>query len=74
MSVKIVSVKVKSARLVLAVVILCGLFAGACQPTVRIEAPRDPIVINLNLRLDADVRVRLEERAREDVAANPGIF
>ena len=46
----------------------------ACAPTVRVEAPRDPIVINLNVRLDADVRVRLEEQARQDIQANPGIF
>jgi hypothetical protein len=46
----------------------------ACTPTVRVEAPTEPITINLNIRLDADVRVRLEERAREDIAANPGIF
>jgi hypothetical protein len=48
--------------------------AQACAPTVRVEAPRDPIVINLNVRLDADVRVRLEQQARQDVQANPGIF
>lgn len=47
---------------------------AACQPTVRVEAPRDPITINLNVRLDADVRVRLEESAREDIQANPDIF
>ena len=46
----------------------------ACTPTVRIEAPTEPITINLNVRLDADVRVRLEEQAREDIRANPGIF
>jgi len=53
--------------------VLASLLA-ACQPTVRVEAPRDPITINLNVRLDADVRVRLEERAREDIQANPDIF
>ena len=46
----------------------------ACAPTVRVEAPREPITINLNVRLDADVRVRLEEQAREDIRENPGIF
>ena len=58
----------------LALPLVCLPFALACTPTVRVEAPRDPIVINLNVRLDADVRVRLEERARQDIQANPGIF
>jgi hypothetical protein len=46
----------------------------ACTPTVRVAAPTEPITINLNVRLDADVRVRLEERAAQTVQANPGIF
>jgi len=46
----------------------------ACSPTVRVEAPREPITINLNIKLDADVRVKLEEQAEKDVAKNPEIF
>ncbi|MCW5751519.1 MAG: YnbE family lipoprotein [Alphaproteobacteria bacterium] len=52
--------------------LLLGL--GACQPSVRVEAPKEPITINLNIKLDADVRVRIEEQAREDIKANPNIF
>ncbi|MFC3230939.1 YnbE family lipoprotein [Marinibaculum pumilum] len=47
---------------------------AACEPTVRVEAPREPITINLNVKLDADVRVRLEETARKDITSNPDIF
>ena len=52
-----------------ALALLIGL--GACEPTVKIEAPQEPITINLNIKLDADVRVRLEEKAEEDVDTNP---
>ena len=45
-----------------------------CEPRVRVEAPREPITINLNIKLDADVRVRLEEDARDDIQANPNLF
>lgn len=48
--------------------------AVACQPKVQIEAPKEPITINLNIKLDADVRVRLEESAKQDIRTNPGIF
>jgi hypothetical protein len=44
---------------------------AACTPTVRVEAPREPITINLNIKLDADVRLRIEEKAEEDVRTNP---
>jgi hypothetical protein len=45
-----------------------------CSPVVRVEPPREPITINLNIKLDADVRVKIEEQAQKDVAKNPEIF
>ena len=60
-------------HLLLAVPIMVLLAAG-CTPTVAVEAPKEPITINLNVKLDAEVRVKLEEQAEEDVAANPDIF
>jgi hypothetical protein len=46
---------------------IAALALAACEPTVRVEAPKEPITINLNIKLDADVRLRVEEKAREDV-------
>ncbi|WP_025900087.1 YnbE family lipoprotein [Sneathiella glossodoripedis] len=48
--------------------------ATACSPTVKVEAPAEPITINLNIKLDAEVRLKIEEKAKEDIQANPGIF
>ncbi len=45
---------------------------AACTPTVAVEAPKEPITINLNIQ--ADVRVRIEEAAETDIADNPDIF
>ena len=46
----------------------------ACAPTVKVEAPPEPITINLNIKLDADIRVKLEDQAKKDIASNPSIF
>ena len=54
--------------------VLLAAAIGACQPTVKVEAPQEPITINLNIKLDADVRVKLEEQAKDDIQANPDIF
>jgi hypothetical protein len=43
------------------------LAAAACSPTVRLQAPSEPITINLNIKLDADVRLRVEQKAKQDV-------
>ena len=57
----------------IAALFLGGALAG-CEPTVKIEAPKEPITINLNIKLDADIRVRVEDKAKEDIAANPDVF
>ena len=57
-----------------ATAIAAGLLIAACTPTVKMEAPDKPITVNLNVKLDADVRVRLEEQAREDIKENQDIF
>ena len=61
------------ARVLPCLVLVAGLSAG-CEPTVRIEAPREPITINLNIKIEADVLVRVEDKAKDDIAANPDIF
>ena len=56
-------------------ILMVGAFLlTACQPTIKVEAPKEPITINLNIKLDADIRVKLEETAKEDIEANPDIF
>lgn len=49
-------------------------FFPACSPTVKVQAPKEPITINLNIKLDAEVRVKLEETAKQDIKNNPDIF
>lgn len=57
-----------------AALLLLGLPLAACQPTVAVQAPKEPITINLNIKLDADVRLRIEETAEEDIEENEDIF
>ncbi len=60
-------------RVLLGALFLAGSITG-CAPTVKVEAPKEPITINLNIKLDADIRVRVEDKAKEDIAANPDVF
>lgn len=47
---------------------------AACQPTVRLEAPREPIVIDLNVRIEQEVLVRLEREVEELFEERSDIF
>jgi hypothetical protein len=53
------------------VLVLVAASLAACSPTIKVQAPKEPITINLNIKLDADVRVKLEQQAKEDVASKP---
>ncbi|HUF87447.1 MAG TPA: YnbE family lipoprotein [Thermohalobaculum sp.] len=57
-----------------ALILLALAALAACEPTVRVEAPREPITINLNVKIDAEVRVKLEEQAEKDIKNAPDIF
>ena len=59
------------ARRLIVSLIASVLLLSACAPTVKVEAPKEPITINLNVKLDAEVRLKLEEKAEEDVENNP---
>jgi hypothetical protein len=48
--------------------------AAGCSPTVKVEAPDKPIEINLNVKIEQEVRVKLERDAEDAIASNPGIF
>lgn len=52
--------------------VLAGL--AACQPKVEIVAPKDPIRIELNVKIDQEVRVRLDKDVEELISSNPDLF
>ena len=54
--------------------ILGVLVATACSPTVKIVAPDKPIEINLNVKIDQEIRVRLDKEIEDLLADNPDIF
>ncbi len=53
---------------------LLGLAAVACQPTVRVEAPSEPIVVNLNVKIEHEVRVKIEKDVEALFEDNPELF
>jgi hypothetical protein len=53
---------------------LLGLGLAACNPTVKVEAPDKPIVINLNVKIEQEVRVKVDKDVDNLVTSNPNIF
>ncbi len=52
---------------------LTALALSACA-TVRVEGGDKPIEVNLNIKIDQEVRVRLDPEIDDLIAQNPDIF
>lgn len=56
--------------------ILALLLTGltACTPTVQVAMPSEPITINLNVRIEHEIRVRVEEELDDIFNEDSGLF
>ena len=54
--------------------LLAVLLAPACTPTVKVQAPDKPIVINLNVKIEQEVRVKVEQDAKQALSKRPDLF
>jgi len=53
---------------------VASLAATACTPTVQVAAPTEPITINLNVRIEHEIRVRVEDQLSDIFSADSGLF
>lgn len=62
-----------AARTLLAAILMVGA-AGACTPTVRVEPPTEPITINLNIKIEQEVRIRVEKDLEDLFKSESDLF
>ena len=54
-------------------ILLAAALPVACA-TVKVEAPDEPIEINLNVKIEQEVRVKLDRDIEALIESNPDIF
>ena len=54
--------------------LLLALPVAACSPTVRMEAPEKPITINLNVKIQHEIRVKVEKELDNVLSEDSGLF
>lgn len=47
---------------------------AACSPTVKVQAPDKPIEINLNIRVEQEVRIKIDRELDQVISKNPELF
>lgn len=56
--------------LLAATTVLCS----SCTPTVKVEAPDKPIVINMNIKIDHEIRVKVDRELDNLLDSKQGLF
>jgi len=66
-------VKYSSIYLLSISTLIASLWLTACTPTVKIEPPDKPIVINLNVKIEHEIRIKVEKEL-DNLLENDELF
>ncbi len=50
------------------------LFAASCSPKVQVAPPDKPITINLNVKIEHEIRVKVEKELEDVLDEKSGLF
>jgi len=53
---------------------IMAILAGACSPTVRLEAPEKPIEINMTLNIKHEILIKVEKDVQQLFESDKGLF
>ncbi len=56
------------------ILLSAGLAIGGCSPTVKVEAPDKPITINMNIKIDHEIRIRVDRDIDNAIGKRTDIF
>ena len=54
--------------------IVISAMLGGCSPTVRVEAPDKPITINLNVKIEHEIRIKVDRELDQLISQEKGLF
>jgi hypothetical protein len=56
------------------VLLVLAWLGAACTPKVQVEAPREPITINLNVKIEHEIRVKVDKDLEQLFSQESDIF
>lgn len=54
--------------------IAAALITAGCTPTVAVQAPSEPITVNLNVKIEHEIRVKVDRELENLFEDKEGIF
>lgn len=59
-------------RNVIAAIVMSSILIG-CSPTVKVQAPSEPININLNVKIDHEINIKVD-KALDNIINKSGLY
>ena len=56
------------------IILLCIFIFSGCSPTVKVAAPDKPITINLNVKIEHQIKVQVEKELDDVLSTDSGLF
>lgn len=56
------------------VILTTVLLVPACSPTVEVKAPQEPITINMNIKIEHEVRIKVDKALDDMFAVDSDLF
>ncbi len=54
-------------------IIVCSAVLIGCTPTVKVQAPNEPININLNVKIDHEINIKVD-KALDNIINKSGLY
>ncbi|OCF94125.1 MULTISPECIES: YnbE family lipoprotein [unclassified Gilliamella] len=54
-------------------IIVCSAVLMGCTPTVKVQAPNEPININLNVKIDHEINIKVD-KALDNIINKSGLY
>ncbi|KJS74511.1 MAG: membrane protein [Pseudomonas sp. BICA1-14] len=55
-------------------IVLLAVLAGACTPRVELAVPNEPININLNVKIEHEIYIRVDKQLDSIINEDSGLF
>jgi hypothetical protein len=64
----------KKQNVVRCIGLTCLLLTVGCSPTVTVAPPDKPIVINMNIKIEHDIRIKMDKEVDELIGKESDLF
>jgi hypothetical protein len=55
-------------------ILFCAFYLSGCSPSVKLEAPEKPIEITMNVKIEHEIRLKVEKDVDELINSNQDLF